>query len=302
MDLAQALWQVRHTHSPQEVRRLTARIRCYQVSWQDTGAVWLWENFPGIFRLQSQFVSHGLYAEGPESLRDAAWLRANVVEHRGPLGASYPEAGANGRFALQVKEGDTASFLYLLPRGLSDPEQPEWGGWGGRFRRLDATSARFVDARDRNPSSRDAARESGWTVARWSEAIANDFAARMAWCVRPFSAANHPPVVRLEGDASRRVLRRRVSAGETITLTAVGTTDPDGDRLTYRWWVYREPGTFTGELRLQHADTPTVSLVAPSVAAPATAHLILEVIDAGKPSLTRYRRVVLTLEPGLNER
>ena len=25
------------------------------------------------------------------------------------------------------------SFLYLVPNGLNVPDQPEWGGWGGRL-------------------------------------------------------------------------------------------------------------------------------------------------------------------------
>jgi hypothetical protein len=31
-----------------------------------------------------------------------------------------------------IMEGDTPSFLYLIPNGLGDAEHPEWGGWGGR--------------------------------------------------------------------------------------------------------------------------------------------------------------------------
>ena len=30
-------------------------------------------------------------------------------------------------------EGDTPSWLALIPNGLSAPEHPEWGGWGGRY-------------------------------------------------------------------------------------------------------------------------------------------------------------------------
>jgi len=88
-----------------------------------------------------------------------------------------------------------------------------------------------------------------------------------------------------------------VRAGETIALTAAGTTDPDRDRLTYRWWLYSEPGTFEGELRLEGQDTASVTLVAPVVSTPATAHLILEVTDSGQPRLTSYRRIVLTFTP-----
>jgi hypothetical protein len=56
MDLAQALWKVRHERSAAELARFVAKIRLYQVSWQDSGAVWLWENFPSLFRVQSKRV------------------------------------------------------------------------------------------------------------------------------------------------------------------------------------------------------------------------------------------------------
>jgi hypothetical protein len=196
-----------------------------------------------------------------------------------------------------VKEGDTASFLHLLAPGLTDPEQPAWGSWGGRFQPFDSTSRRFVDARDRHPESDDPHRENRWTLARWNEAIANEFAARMDWCVRPYAAANHPPVVQLEGDASRRVLQRTVAAGTSVSLSAAGTTDPDGHAVEYRWWQYDEPGTFQGKVTLAELGARDVRFVAPAVSAPQTIHLILAVTDRGEPRLTSYRRAVVTVTP-----
>ena len=32
-----------------------------------------------------------------------------------------------------LKEGDSSTFLYLVPTGLSDPEEPTWGAWPGRY-------------------------------------------------------------------------------------------------------------------------------------------------------------------------
>lgn len=231
MDLAQALWKVRHERPPAELARFVSKLRLYQISWQDSGAVWLWENFPDLFRIQSTTVNHGLYRDGPPAQRDAAWVQANLLTGHGPLVASYPPANATGKAAVNVKEGDTASFLHLLAPGLGDPEHPEWGGWGGRFERFDAASQRYVETRDLHPTSSDPRDAVRWTLARWNEAIANDFAARADWCVRPFAGANHPPVVQLEGDASHRVLQRRVASGQTLALSAAGTADPDGDAL-----------------------------------------------------------------------
>jgi hypothetical protein len=290
MDLAQALWRVREERTPRQQRAFIAKLRVYQISWQDTGAVWIWENFPKLFLIQNSTALRGIYSEGPDTMRDKAWVDANIRRDHGPLGAGYPDANVPG-----IKEGDTPSFLHLLSIGLSDPEHPEWGGWGGRFRKLDAEHTFYVDARDLHPGSRDAARESRWTVGRWNEATSNDFAARMDWCVRDFAAANHHPVVLVDEDSSRTILRRQVAAGATLTLSAAGTYDPDDDSLQYRWWPYVEAGSYDGHIELHGAESITVSVVAPDVEQREQIHLILEVTDKGHPPLTSYRRLVITI-------
>ena len=77
---------------------------------------------------------------------------------------------------------------------------------------------------------------------RWIDAIQNDFAARADWCVKPYDEANHPPVVKL---AHARDLT--VQPGQTVSLSAAGTTDPDGNALTYRWWQYQEADSAESE-------------------------------------------------------
>lgn len=52
------------------------------------------------------------------------WLQKHI--RIGSLGEYYPE------FQF-IMEGDTPSFLGLIPNGLGAPEHPEWGGWGGRY-------------------------------------------------------------------------------------------------------------------------------------------------------------------------
>ena len=51
----------------------------------------------------------------------------------------------------------------------------------------------------------------------------------------------------LNGDASKRVLELTARPGETVTLSAAGSNDPDGNALTKTWFVYPEAGTFNGE-------------------------------------------------------
>jgi len=97
----------------------------------------------------------------------------------------------------------------------------------------------------------------------------------------------------IDGDGTAQILRRELPGAGTVTLDAAESADPDGGPLSFRWWVYREPGSFPGEIVLDGADGPRVQVRTPSADAGQTVHLILDVTDAGDPPLTSYRRVVL---------
>jgi hypothetical protein len=81
--------------------------------------------------------------------------------------------------------------------------------------------------------------------------------------------------------------------GEVVRLTAAGSSDPDGDRLSFHWFVYPEAGTYDRDIPLTDAAAETTMLTIPADAEGKTVHVVLEVTDAGRPALTRYRRVVL---------
>ena len=66
--------------------------------------------------------------------------------------------------------------------------------------------------------------------------------------------------------------------------------DPDGDKLTYEWFVYREAGTYAGEVSLTNASSSRSALHVPSDAAGKTIHVVLVVRDSGTPPLAAYRR------------
>lgn len=114
----------------------------------------------------------------------------------------------------------------------------------------------------------------------------------MDWCIKDFDDANHPPVPKLahEDNLSAR-------SGGQVILQASGSTDPDGDELTYEWFHYREPGSFKGRIELNNDKTTTASFDAPKVSYPQTAHFILKLTDNGAPALTRYKRVIVNLLP-----
>ena len=114
----------------------------------------------------------------------------------------------------------------------------------------------------------------------------------MTWSVTPaFEDANHEPVVDVEGP-----LNIAVQAGETVELSGAAN-DPDGDAVAITWWQYVEAGSYPGEVPLSNATARTMRLQVPADARPGdTIHLILEATDNGTPSLTRYKRVILTAE------
>ncbi|WP_426750370.1 LamG-like jellyroll fold domain-containing protein [Myxococcus sp. Y35] len=135
-------------------------------------------------------------------------------------------------------------------------------------------------------------------MARWREAYQNDFAARLDWCVATtYAAANHAPVAAFRNDTSRQMVHLTAASGSTVSLSAIGSSGPDGDVLSYQWFQYREAGTHAGAVSLSGSTARDASFVAPTVSAPATVHIILAVRDDGSPRLTSYRRVVVTVTP-----
>ena len=88
-----------------------------------------------------------------------------------------------------------------------------------------------------------------------------------------------------------------VKSTETVKLSAAGTSDPDGDEVFYRWFVYQEAGSYDGQVRIENNTAQESHFTAPKVTSPRTIHVILEVHDDGKPGLYSYRRVTVTVKP-----
>jgi hypothetical protein len=214
-------------------------------------------------------------------------LYRDVLTGHGPLGTMYPTNTTHVQ-----KEGDTMTFLYLVPTGMNDPEQPTWGSWAGRYGHNENFKDRlyyWANLQDDWQGSRH--RDN--TLKRWAVHIQNDFKARMDWCVNDFAGANHPPAPVVEGP-----LNRRVRSGDIILLDASGSNDPDGQGLHFAWDIYQECGSFRGPPpKLLDANATRASFVAPTVQSEQTIHVIVTVTDGGSPPLTRYRRVIVTVEP-----
>lgn len=300
-DLAQALWRVAHTRSAADTAAFISRLRVYAIGDQDSTATWIKTNFPALFYITSGYGMRGMYRGGDTRLVSPEWVDTHIRHGHGALGALYPNYNGGdiwSRTVRGIKEGDTPSYLALIPNGLNDATntvwQPEWGGWGGRFQRVaDESANQFTDAVDETGSTDDLSPYMS-AIHRWRPAYQADFQARLDWCVTDVAETNHRPVVAVAGEPGLQPVYISADAGATVRLDAEGTYDPDGDALNYRWWIYREAGTYPGIARIVDCDHPQSTVqVPPDFVSGQTIHVILEVTDNGEPALTSYRRVIV---------
>jgi hypothetical protein len=315
--LAQALWKIQKTKSAAEAQKIFSKVRVYTISDQDDSGPWIRKTFPNIFfvvtpgYMYSYATWTGIMSPLPGSNKDVVsneWLAKNIQQGHGPLGVQYPDVAYG-------MEGDTPAFLNTIDNGLNDPEHPNYGGWGGRYeyykpefrdsntgrfqrpnwpKDLPETRAIWTNADDSVRVDGESYKTNQATVWRWREAFQNDFAARMQWTTKPYNEANHPPVAKLAHPATFTV-----KSGEQFHLNADGSSDPDGDSMSYLWFQYREAGTYKGNVsfRPYASNLYDLPVTAPNVTKPETIHFILQVKDKGTPALTRYRRVIVTVTP-----
>jgi hypothetical protein len=262
----------------------------------------------------------------------ADWTRENVSS-QGPLGAHYrvwgdgkqivtgdrfDYFGVTGHTAAELRamgyvvwlpprpqgeflgEGDSFTFLNLIGNGLCAHRDETPGGWAGRVAvnpaapgppqgspaSFDAFMRSLEGIGPEGPSTRPPSPQPNFTPA-----AQNGFAARMRWSVTPtYAGANHEPIVAVRGSA-------RVSArpGETVRLEGTAS-DPDGNGVGVRWWRWKEVDTYPGEVSFSDPTALTTRLEIPDDAQPGQSiQLVLEATDDGRPPLTRYQRVVVSV-------
>jgi hypothetical protein len=293
-DLAQALWKVRRSRGADELARFVGKLRVHAIGDQDSTGPWIRSQFPGLYTITQRRAYRGMYRGGDVALASSAWVRANI-HGRGALGDLYPDYNGGDIWSSTlggvrgIKEGDTPSFLALVPNGLTDLDRPNLGSWGGRF---EGQGGKRTDVPDADLGTKDDPDPRMSSVYRWRPAFQADFQARLEWCIKPFAEANHPPRVQIAGD------RERAKVGDVVELDAGGSTDPDGDVLDFSWTVYPTTPDLARKVVIEGRDASRARVVIGRDLAGATIPILLSVADRGKPRLTRYARVLIRVERG----
>ena len=185
------------------------------------------------------------------------------------------------------------TFLYLIPTGMNDPEKPGWGSWAGRYGLMpDANGRPHYWANQPDTWNNTTHRDN--SLIRCAADLQNDFRARLDWCVKSKNEANHKPIAILNGIAGSEPFIVNARPGTELTFSAEGSSDPDGNRISYRWEPYPEAGNYKITPRIDRADQQTARIKIPE--APGELHILLILRDHGEPPLAAYRRAIIQIE------
>lgn len=271
-------------------------IKVYYNSWQFGSLAYIWPS---------------TVPESQQTYFRGKWMKENILQ--GPIGSCYMTYGDGhklagdpedkfgsmeeatktgyGKYDL-ISEGDSPSFLYLVDNGLRSIENPSYGGWSGRLSPSVSTKNLWEDnigSFDYNPYTKKL--DKYYSQTRWIDAIQNDFAARIKWTTNDYKHANHAP----QDIKIQEGLDLKVKPGEKVTLHA-SASDPDGDKLNYNWYQYEEAGTYLAPITVKSKGQEANLTVPTNAVKGETIHIILEVTDSGQPPITRYARVIMTVE------
>ena len=274
--LAQAIWRVKQTRSAEELKKFVRKFRIYTITDQDmqysmrmnrsySSHMWLRREFAADL----QFVwDEGTWQEQCELGKRHWQQHKDNIQGRGALGGEYPT------YKWGV-EGDTPSFLYVMPNGLNNPEDPHQAGWAGYHERgmcADSLTTAWTSWQEPVRSI-----SVGYKQRFYPDEL-NDFMARMQWAAE--GKGNLNPYIVIQNDTIN-----------SLSLDASKSFDPDGDNLQFSWWQQPEIGKT--KVKIEQADQPIATLRIPADAKGDTIHIICEVHDDGPYHLPAYRRIII---------
>ena len=283
--LAQAIWRVKQTRSADELKRFVRKFRLYTITDQDmqynmrmdraySSHMWLRKEFKDDL----QFIwDEGTWQEQCDLGKRNWQLHKEHIQGKGNLGKEYP----NYKWGV---EGDTPSFLYVMPNGLNDPEDPHQTGWAGYHERglcADSLTTAWTSWQEPVLSI-----SVGYKRRFYPDEI-SDFMARMQWADE--GRGNHNPQVVINGSEGLQSFSIEAKAGDTIRLDASKTMDPNGDKLSFLWWQQPEIGKT--KVAIAQPEESVITIQIPAETCKETIHIICEVHDDGPFHLVSYRRI-----------
>ena len=309
--LAQAIWRVKQTRTAEELKRFVRKFRIYTITDQDmqynmrmdraySSHMWLRREFKDDL----QFIwDEGTWQEQCELGKRHWQQHKENIQGKGALGKEYPT------YKWGV-EGDTPSFLYVMPNGLNDPEDPHQAGWAGYHERgicADSLTTAWTSWQEPLRSI-----SVGYKTRFYPDEL-NDFMARMQWAAEGRGNLNpyivitpqvefvHPLTyegasIAMPNDTITITVPPSVGKDDvfTIRMDASKSFDPDGDGLVFHWWQQPEIGRT--KVTIDQSDQSIATLRIPAEAKDDTIHLVCEVHDDGPFHLVAYRRVIISIQ------
>ena len=309
--LAQAIWRVKQTRSNDEVKKFVRKFRIFTITDQDmkydmrmnraySSHMWLRKDFADDL----QFIwDEGAWQEQCELGKRHWQQHQDMIQGKGALGKEYP----NYKWGV---EGDTPSFLYVMPNGLNNPEDPHQCGWAGYHERgicADSLTTAWTSWQEPVRSI-----SVGYKRRFYPDEL-NDFCARMQWAAEGRGNLNpyivfspqvefvHPLTLKgasiaMPNDTMTITVPPGVKKGDvfTIRMDASKSFDPDGDALRFLWWQQPEIGTT--EVTIEQSDQSIAILRIPADTKGDTVHLICEVHDDSPFRLVAYRRIIIVIK------
>ncbi|TNF42689.1 MAG: DUF1593 domain-containing protein [Bacteroidetes bacterium] len=284
--LAQAIWRIQQTRSTDELKAFLNKLRVYAITDQDrdqrtdfaiSSHQWMRREFEkDLFFIWDECAWKFQNGTGKSNWEEYA----THIQNHGNLGKVYP------KYKYGV-EGDTPAFLHILPNGLNNPNEPTQAGWGGY--------SAWGICEDNETYAFTNHKEPAYKICRKYEehfypATFNNFAARMDWANE--GKGNRNPIAVINNNEGIEILKEKYRQGKTITLDASKSYDPDGDKLTFKWWIQPEAGTFSGNVDISNDNSDRALVKIPEASTGKTFHVICEITDNGVPNLTSYRRII----------
>ena len=325
--LAQAIWQYERTRTPEQFNRFLSKLRIYGISDQDHAVRWIrkkygnklyfitspskgsWFGNYTYYKATWPGISGDKFDHGSEdginktkgfsgadfSLIDNDWIKKNVIEVS-DYGKLYP-------YPKFLTEGDSPSFMWIIPNGLNNPERVDYGGWGGRFKKYLPKKSQF-GVTEKYPvwtvTSDTVMGNDGVlhnspqaTIWRWRKDFQNDFAARMQWTKTDVrSGLSHAP----EMDLSEELIS--VMPGDIANLL-LDVKDVDGKGLDISWLVYTEAGTLPADCKFTLSpseDKKSATIKVLYMQLPAEIHIIARVQGKISPCIVKYKRFIVCVK------